>query len=264
MQNRRAEKSAGLFSCGVALKVPPIFAPAQKLYAPKTPWGAGSAALVAVVVLVLPFLAIDLVLALLPGVRSDPAAWHTIYDRTIVASQACSLVLIMLAARMRGGTPEGVLADKPVPKPQGEAFGFSLVLLGIALGLTGLTFLAFPGLEASVTKQACDNLLARDLWLDNLLLVVVFAPLLEEFLFRGFLFSAWQSERLPFIVPALSTSLLWTFLHLQYDFAYLPFLFLDGMFLSWILWRYGSIWLCVAYHMAWNLVAMWYLRDCVF
>ncbi|MGI9481792.1 MAG: CPBP family intramembrane glutamic endopeptidase [Hyphomicrobiales bacterium] len=242
----------------------PKLAQTQKLYAPDTPWGPFSAALVAVFVVVLPYLTIELVLTLFPGGLGDRSLWPTVYDRTIVAGQACTLVLIMLVARMRGGTSQGVLADAPVPSPRAQAFIETLLLLAIALGLTGLFFLAFPELEASVTKQACDNLLTRHLWLDNLLLIILFAPLVEEFLFRGFLFSAWQSKKLPFIVPALSTSLLWTALHFHYDLAYLPFLFLDGMFLSWILWRHGSIWLCVSYHMGWNAVAVWYLHDCIF
>jgi hypothetical protein len=78
--------------------------------------------------------------------------------------------------------------------------------------------------------------------------VVVLTPIGEEILFRGFLFRGWlQSPRdaWPVIV---ATSLLWAFIHVQYDWYVIGQIFIFGLLLGWIRWATGSTVLTMLLH----------------
>jgi membrane protease YdiL (CAAX protease family) len=70
--------------------------------------------------------------------------------------------------------------------------------------------------------------------------VVVAAPFGEELLIRGFLYGGWAASRLGPAGAIVLTSLVWTFLHTQYDWLILTELFCIGLLLGWIRRRGGS------------------------
>jgi CAAX protease family protein len=95
----------------------------------------------------------------------------------------------------------------------------------------------------------------RDGWLVPLLLAaVVVAPIGEEIMFRGFLYRSWVRPG-SVVTPILVLTLLWTGMHLQYDWFGMLQVFLTGLLLGWLRWLSGSTSLTILLHVLVNLVA---------
>lgn len=86
--------------------------------------------------------------------------------------------------------------------------------------------------------------------------VVVFAPLFEELLFRGFLYAGLAHARLGSVGAIAISALLWTVIHTQYDLFDLTQVFIGGLFLGWARARTGSVMLPFATHVLWNGIAL--------
>lgn len=87
-----------------------------------------------------------------------------------------------------------------------------------------------------------------------LLVIGLGAPLSEEFLFRGFLFSGLAKSRLGLVGTALVTTFLWTSLHLGYSIFGLIEVFAIGLYFSWLLARTGSLWVTIFCHAVYNTI----------
>jgi uncharacterized protein len=85
--------------------------------------------------------------------------------------------------------------------------------------------------------------------------LVLAAPISEEFFFRGFLFTGLQNSRLGAYGAILITSILFAAIHLQYDAQGLIVVFFVGAFLAVARWKTNSLWLCVILHALMNLAA---------
>ena len=82
----------------------------------------------------------------------------------------------------------------------------------------------------------------------GLISVVIIAPIAEEFIFRGFLYSQLSRTRIgPWGAVTLS-SLLWTVIHFQYEPLILIVLFIFGIFLGYIRMAYKSLSLPIMLH----------------
>jgi uncharacterized protein len=109
-----------------------------------------------------------------------------------------------------------------------------------------------PGFMGEVLKSARAD---GALWL----LVVAFcvaAPITEEFFARGFLYRGWSESFLRPAGAIILSSLVWTALHLQYDWFFLGEVFSIGLLLGYLRYRSGSIWLTVILHGLNNLAAV--------
>lgn len=101
-----------------------------------------------------------------------------------------------------------------------------------------------PGFMVDVVKSARAD---GALWL----LVIAFcvaAPISEEFFARGFLYRGWKESFLKVPGAILLSSLVWTALHLQYDWFFFGQVFSIGLLFGWLRHRYGSTWLTVILH----------------
>ena len=87
-----------------------------------------------------------------------------------------------------------------------------------------------------------------------LLAIAVGAPLSEELLFRGFLFSGLAKSRLGLIGTGILTAVLWTALHAGYSIFGLIEVFDIGLYFSWLLVRTGSLWAPIFCHAVYNTV----------
>ena len=92
------------------------------------------------------------------------------------------------------------------------------------------------------------------LWPLTALGVGLGAPLSEELLFRGFVLSALAKWRYGFWPAALLVNTAWTAFHFGYSAVGMLEVFVGGIYLSWLLWRSGSIWLPIICHAATNSV----------
>lgn len=88
---------------------------------------------------------------------------------------------------------------------------------------------------------------------EDLVVSVFFAPAFEELLFRGAMFAA-LLRRWGIGAALLVPSILWAFLHLQYGWWEMAWLFGTGVLLAMIRWKCGSLFLPVGLHAAWNLL----------
>ncbi|MFC1900875.1 lysostaphin resistance A-like protein [Chloroflexota bacterium] len=91
------------------------------------------------------------------------------------------------------------------------------------------------------------------LWLG----IVVFAPLIEEAFFRGFMYAGFVNTRLGVTGTVLLTSLVWTSLHaVQYGIYELTILFVTGIILGFARHKTGSLWAPLLMHSVMNALAM--------
>jgi membrane protease YdiL (CAAX protease family) len=108
-----------------------------------------------------------------------------------------------------------------------------------------------PGFMADVLKSARAD---GALWL-LLIAFCVAAPISEEFFARGFLYRGWSESFLKVPGAIILSSIVWTVLHLQYDWFFLGEVFSIGLLLGYLRYRTQSIWLTVVLHGFNNLAA---------
>jgi uncharacterized protein len=93
------------------------------------------------------------------------------------------------------------------------------------------------------------------LWLAVLAFAVA-APMTEELLARGFLYRGWSESFLRIPGAIVLSSLVWTSVHLQYDWFFLGEVFSIGLVLGYMRYRSNSIWLTILLHGLNNLAAV--------
>jgi membrane protease YdiL (CAAX protease family) len=109
-----------------------------------------------------------------------------------------------------------------------------------------------PGFMGEVLQSARAD---GALWL----LVIAFtvaAPVSEEVFARGFLYRGWSESFLRPTAAILLSSLVWTALHLQYDWFFFGEVFSIGLLLGYLRYRSNSTWLTVIVHGLNNLAAV--------
>jgi membrane protease YdiL (CAAX protease family) len=98
------------------------------------------------------------------------------------------------------------------------------------------------------------ELLQGETAIPALILIGLGAPLSEELLFRGFLFSGLAKSRLGLVGTSLLTAVLWTALHAGYSIFGLIEVLAIGLYFSWLLVRTGSVWVTIICHAVYNTV----------
>jgi membrane protease YdiL (CAAX protease family) len=109
-----------------------------------------------------------------------------------------------------------------------------------------------PGFMGDVLNSARAD---GALWLVVIAFCVA-APVTEEFFARGFLYRGWSETLLGPVGAILLSSLVWTVLHLQYDWFFLGEVFSIGLLLGYLRYRFHSTWLTVFVHGLNNLAAV--------
>lgn len=126
--------------------------------------------------------------------------------------------------------------------------GAYLVLVEVIAGLARV-----PEEDTGILVQAYNTSVWPALfWL----VVVVFAPLFEEPLARGFLFEGFRRSRLGLAGTILLTSLIWTSLHVGYNSFSLAAIFGFGIVLGFVRYRTGSLWSTMLMHAFYNAVSL--------
>ena len=93
------------------------------------------------------------------------------------------------------------------------------------------------------------------LWL-LVLAFCVAAPITEELFARGFLYRGWSESFLRVPGAIVLSSLVWTALHLQYDWFFFGEVFSIGLWFGYLRYRSNSIWLTIVLHGLNNLAAV--------
>ncbi len=156
-------------------------------------------------------------------------------------------------------------ADRPVR----EYLGLRWPTIGQALLWTAAIFLVGIGYEALsrwLDRPAVPDFMVEIvrtavypslLWLA----VVVAAPIVEEILFRGYLFQGLCRSRLRAPGAILVSSLLFALPHLQYDLFDISSVLALGLVFGLARWHSGSTYLPIALHILSNGLSMWQMND---
>lgn len=145
------------------------------------------------------------------------------------------------------------------------AFGFLAVMYATALvvvqglGLDPQHYTPGPdgrspdtGSAGEVKEAMFDIANEPGLFLLVLPSVALGAPLAEEFIFRGQLFSALALTRIGTPGASIVTALLWALMHFSEPWLSVGLIFVMGLVLGYLLYRFGSIWVTILCHGLWN------------
>lgn len=107
--------------------------------------------------------------------------------------------------------------------------------------------------------QALTPLLDLQAWrlFGALLVATLWVPLVEEVIFRGWLFKALQRTRPGMWLALPASTLIFALLHSFYSAGGVVVIALLGAGLGWLRWKYDQLWLCVVAHAAYNGLTLW-------
>jgi len=136
----------------------------------------------------------------------------------------------------------------------------SVRTMGVWLGVVLIFAVCSDGLTYALGREIVPEFMLEvwhtAVWLPLLwLALIVGAPLVEETVFRGFLFVGLQQFRHGNVVAVLVTSTVWAAIHLQYDLYQIAIIFFIGILLGIARIRTGSLWVPLAMHALINLLA---------
>jgi membrane protease YdiL (CAAX protease family) len=213
--------------------------------------------------------ALVMIAAFLDAQFNDPGAAIKGFMIGIFPSSAATAGLAWVLAGKRGGDPWRVLN---LHLPKLGWLGWALVTGGflaamyvfitalvLVLGIDPAQYQPVEGQDSSETvglvKQAMFDI-AHDPWLFALVLpsVVIGAPIAEELVFRGQVFAALSQTRLGMSGTTVLTSAAWSLMHLSEPWFSVGIIFVLGLVFGYLLWRFGSLWVTIACHAAWNAV----------
>jgi uncharacterized protein len=165
----------------------------------------------------------------------------------IIAATLPTIAVLWVAIRMAGrGFAEYLALNWPRRRELLRAFGV------MAIVVLAETFVAyFVGAE----KPATDSYLVVGGAGGLLLLLIggcIAAPIVEEFVVRGFMFRGWSQSFLGPIGAIVMTSAVWAMNHTQYNWYGRLEIFVMGLALGHFRWRSDSTWLTVVVHSTLN------------
>ena len=109
-----------------------------------------------------------------------------------------------------------------------------------------------PDFMIDVLKSARGD---SSVWLLGVAICVA-APISEELFARGFLYRGWSESFLRVPGAIVLSSLVWTSLHLQYDWFFFGEVFCIGLWFGYMRYRSNSLWLTILLHGLNNLGAL--------
>jgi membrane protease YdiL (CAAX protease family) len=141
--------------------------------------------------------------------------------------------------------------------------GTSWIHFLIGAAALGVLVMGWDGLSRATGREVTSGFMGEvlqsaqadgALWL----LVIAFcvaAPVSEELFARGFLYRGWSESPLGPAGAILLSSMVWTALHLQYDWFFFGEVFSIGLLLGYLRYRFQSTWLTITLHSLNNLAA---------
>jgi membrane protease YdiL (CAAX protease family) len=170
---------------------------------------------------------------------------------SLLVGDPVQVVTLALAARMTG---EDLLAYFALDVPRQRDVIIAVAGLAVVILVGDLLTLAsgrelVPAVQLEMLRSAQAQGALLSLWVA----FVVVAPVSEELLFRGFLFRGFVREPRDALPGILAISLVWSLLHIQYDWFGASLVFVIGMLLGYVRLYSGSTTLVILLHMLLNL-----------
>jgi membrane protease YdiL (CAAX protease family) len=248
----------------VELNPVPVTPPAEKRI-----WGGWATAGLGAVILVVLFLVMVLIIVILAVIvtimHMDTTFTVESFTDSIYAhmgllvsvagivAYAAAAGLTLAFIKIRGGA--GIAAYLGLKRINWKMALVPVLITAVFLALSALVNYYFH-VEENDTKTLVD-IYNTSVWPVLLwIMVVVFAPIFEESLFRGFLFEGLRRSRLGLIGTIVVTSLVWTILHAGYSVSSLGTIFIFGLVLGAVRYKTGSLWGTMLMHALYNTVGM--------
>ena len=235
-------------------------------YQARTPWRVSSALAATVAIVAASFLGARLLPAYLGLDESATGAPNPLQPHisasalwVVAIFQIAAVALTLLASTAFGGRPRDVLALARAPTGWRAYAGAILAMATLQVALAAVPHL-FIEHDMLADLRPFVGLVTGPDWPLAAAVLGIGAPLSEELLFRGFLLGALAQSRLGFLGAAVVSSGLWTTLHVGYSLVGLAEVFAIGLFLSWLLWRTGSLRVTIFCHGLYNLLIVMALR----
>jgi len=173
---------------------------------------------------------------------------NPIGSSVMILSYGVLITVLAFAARRSGGNAAEYLG---FVRPRGRYVLFGLLCVAFALLLTFAHAMQFDASQL-VHPHGFDRARAANGLLIHFMAVVVIGPVMEEVVFRGFLYRGLSATRIGVAGTIIVTAVVWALMH--------PGKGLDGMFdtaihgiaWGWLRWHTGSIWVPIASHVANN------------
>ncbi len=196
--------------------------------------------------------AADLVAAA-PGSIAGPPP-NTITSSQLVIVLVSQIITVALTLAAAQAAPGGLVEALHLGEPLGgnRAYLYALVVLVPVLAvINAAAYVANPATyldDFKIFLQAVRG----DRPLIAATAIGAGAPLSEELLFRGFLLASATATSIPFWPAALLVNVAWTALHIQYSWIGILEVFAIGVFLSWTIWKTGSLRVPLVCHAVYN------------
>lgn len=218
-------------------------------YRPHSRWPYWLAALVVLATLIVAAFVAQAVLILMEAGGIDAIHWQL--TAAFGASQITCIAITWWVAGLRGDRRALLLALKAPAQGARSYFYAYLAMLLIFGSLSAVLWLIQPDL---VTRDLTPfaGLIESPAWWLAVIVIVIGAPVMEELMFRGFLFPALARSKLGNRGAAVVSSVGWAALHAGYSVAGLAEVFLAGLYLSWMLLKTGSLRVPIFCHAAYN------------
>lgn len=222
-------------------------------YRAQTRWSWWRATALVVVALALAALAAQAAIVLMEAAGVDALHWQVLVS--LAVSQVTCIGLIWWAAGLFGECRDQLLALGPPHRGARSYVLAYLAMVAIFGTLSAVMWMLEPE-RITGDLMLYAELIRSPAWWLAVLVVVAGAPVMEELMFRGFLFPALARSRLGRVGAAFVTSASWTALHAGYSVAGLLEVFLVGFYLAWLLVKTGSLRVPMFCHAAYNLSAL--------
>jgi uncharacterized protein len=166
-------------------------------------------------------------------------------------SNPVEIVTLVLAIQLLGTNVRDYLG-LDVPHPRDVVFAVAALAATIAAA-DGVTFALgkemVPAFQIELHRTAREEGVLPWLWLA----IIVVAPVGEELLFRGFMFRGFVHEPRDAVPGIVIISLIWSMLHVQYDWFGVSQVLVVGLLFGFVRWRTGSTTLAILMHVLLNL-----------
>jgi membrane protease YdiL (CAAX protease family) len=192
--------------------------------------------------------------AMTAALGADPS--RSAYDGaavtvSLLVGNPVQIVTLALAARMTG---EDLLAYFALNVPRRRDAIVAVGGLAVVILFADVLTLAFgrelvPAFQLQIHRSAQAEGTLLSLWLA----LIVVAPVGEELLFRGFLFRGLVREPREALPGILLISLIWSLLHIQYDWFGASLVFGLGVLFGYVRLYSGSTTLVILLHALLNL-----------
>ncbi len=169
---------------------------------------------------------------------------------TIISATICTAMVVLFAKLRKGITIKTYLALRTPSRKQ-------LVKWFLVLGLF---MVLSDALTLSLGQPIVPEFMVemyRTAYFTPVLLIalLLMSPVFEETFMRGFLFEGIKHSRLGSSGAVILTAAVWSALHIQYDLYGIATVFVGGLLLGIARLKSGSVYLTIAMHSLWSLVA---------